>query len=994
MKSHWLGACLAATAIGLATGGAKAQDGALVPPEKAEVVGFDVDEGTSMAVAVSPDGKLLAIDLQGSLWMVPAKGGTARRITDYYNDAHQPVFSPDGKTVVYFAYRDGGFDLWAMNVDGSGRRKLTNGVGDDREPVFSPDGRMIAFASDRTGGTPASYNIWTLDIASGALRQVSHGPEEDRMPTWSPDGTQIAFTALDSHGGELRAVTLVSGEVRTLRKVIGKPDAPSWGPKGQLAYVVSTPSSSTLEIDGQPVSGSENVFPFRVSWLRDGSGYYYVSDGKIRRRAGAKLSTVPFSAHLEVTRPEYVRAKRDFDSTAPRKALGVLNPTISPDGSQIAFVALNDLYVVSSRGGKPTNLTRDLAIDADPAWSPDGKRIVYTSDKGGGLPQLWIRDLASGKDRRLTSLETQPLSAAWSPDGKTIAALDVDGRWGVAGLVKIDVASGAVVRLQPSLTQPGKPSWSADGRYLALSLSQPASASFREGTNQIWVVPADGKEKPFWQVPLPQPSIDTRAGDGPAWSPDGTRMAAVYGGELNIWPVGRQGEGLGPPRVYTKEISYFPTWTADSRTVLYQAADKLKTVDVDTGTTREVPLDLTYVLAKPVGRTVIHAGGLVDAVHDVNQRDKDIVLAGNRIELIADHDAARCTAHFTCVDATGLTAIPGLIEHHAHAQKDFGANLYRAWLAYGITTVRDPGTQPYDGVENREAADSGARLLPRIFSGSPLYEWQRVFYKMGIAVAGPAHLEREIARAEALRYDLLKSYVRMPDVYQRRLVEAAHEMGVPVTTHEVFPAVFTGVDATEHMGATSRRGYSMKQGPQGRSYKDAIQLFNQSRHTVTPTNFGALTNLLAAHPRFRADPRLSLYPTWARETVTKDDGMSRMIGTMIEGQNRAIKALFEGGARITAGTDTMIAINLYAEIASYVDAGLTPFQALQTATILPAQDLNLDAGSLEAGKLADIVLVKGDPREDIAAIYDVQMVIANGRTLEVSKLLGSSRENR
>ena len=74
-------------------------------------VTITVTEGTSMSVAVSPDGRTLAMDLQGSIWVLPATGGAAKRITDVFNDARQPVWSPDGKTIAFFAYRDGGYDL-------------------------------------------------------------------------------------------------------------------------------------------------------------------------------------------------------------------------------------------------------------------------------------------------------------------------------------------------------------------------------------------------------------------------------------------------------------------------------------------------------------------------------------------------------------------------------------------------------------------------------------------------------------------------------------------------------------------------------------------------------------------------------------------------------------------------------------------------------------------------------------------------------------------
>ncbi|MFT3964510.1 MAG: amidohydrolase family protein [Sphingobium sp.] len=953
------------------------------PPTPGSVIAFDVHEGTSMAVSASPDGKWLAIDLQGSLWIVPAGGGAARRITDYYNDARQPVWAPDGSRLAYFAFRDGTYDLWTIRPDGSGQQRLTQGEADDRDPAWSPDGRSIAFASDRGG----SYDIWIADAATGDVRQVTAGPGEDRLPSWSPDGARIAFAATEAGRSALWYVAAGGGDPALLRAAEGaaKIDAPSWGPGGQLAYVVQDDGGSRLEIDGKPVSGTENVFPFRASWR--GGAVYYVADGRIRRRAGTSARTIDFTARLEVTRPDYPHARRDFDSQAPRPVLGLSHPVLSPDGEHIAFAALGDIHIVPAKGGRPDNITHDAALDADPTWSPDGRRLAYSSDKGGGLPQLWIRDLGTGRDRQVTKLDTQPLSAAWSPDGRRIAFIDVDGRWGVAGLAVVDVASGAITRLQPSLPQPGRPSWSADGRYVALSLSRPWSQSFREGRNQIYLVPADGKGPPVWREAEHDAALDTRGGGGPAWSPDGRRMAAIQDGLLKIWPVAPDATPLGPPRTYSSEISHHPSWSGDSRSVLFQAADKLKIVDVDSGAIRTVPLDFTYRLDRPDTRVLVHAGALVDAVHDVTQHDKDIVIEGNRITAIRDHDPALHAAAGRVIDGTGLTAIPGLIDHHAHVQKDFGANAHLAWLAYGITTVRDPGNQPYDGVEDREASEAGVRVGPRIYTTGPLLEWGRVFYRMGVAVGGPAHLERELERARALRYDLVKSYVRMPDLFQRRIVEAAHGMGVPVATHEIFPAAYSGVDNTEHLGATSRRGYSPKQGPQGRAYEDVIQLFGRGGRILTPTNFGALAAYLEKHPARRDDPRLALYPEWARQSVRDSEKQLAPLRASQPGNLASLKAIRDGGALIVAGTDTVIAINLHAEIASYVEAGFTPFEALQTATVNAARALNLDAGTLEPGKLADIALVEGDPRQDIANSFNVRQVVANGRSYSVTELL-------
>src|SRR5580658_11240156 len=116
------------------------------PPQH---VNITVHEGTSMQVAVSPDGKMLAMDLQGSIWVLPVGGGEARRITDIFNDARQPQWSPDSKQIVFFGYRDGGYNIWEVGVDGSNLHQLTEGTFDDREPIFSHDGTHIAFSSDR-----------------------------------------------------------------------------------------------------------------------------------------------------------------------------------------------------------------------------------------------------------------------------------------------------------------------------------------------------------------------------------------------------------------------------------------------------------------------------------------------------------------------------------------------------------------------------------------------------------------------------------------------------------------------------------------------------------------------------------------------------------------------------------------------------------------------------------------------------------------------------
>ena len=952
-----------------------------------------VREGTSMSVAISPDRQTLATDMQGSIWTLPASGGAMKRITDVFNDARQPMWSPDGRTIAFFAYRDGGYDLWAVNPDGSNQRQLTWGTFDDREPTFSHDGTRIAFSSDRGNPLGSDYNIFVLDTRSGAITQVTKGAAEDFMPSWSPDDTEIAFASSRDNYEGLWAINLAGGAERKLRTVTGgRVDAPSWGPGGQLLYHVTAGGRTRFEIDGKAVTGSENVFAFRASWASP-SEFVYVSDGRIRRRsvAGLPMTTIEFTATMPVTRPQYTRRVRDFTSATPRPALGIVHPVISPDGTQVAFAAVGDIYVMPIGGGA-VNITKDAALDTDPSWSPDGSSLVYSSDKDGGFLQLWIRDMTSGQSRRVTNLNTQPQGAAFSPDGKRIVFFNVDGMWRVAEMSILDVDSGRVTKIHDSLPQPGAPAWSPDGKRIALAGIAPMTVRFREGTNQVQTISAAGGDVK-WYAPIPMLSIDSRGGGGPAWSPDGARMAAIYEGVLAVWPVSPAGEPLGPPRRVTSESAHSPSWQGDSQHILYQSLDQLRIVDILTGETKTVPMDLKWTPAIPKTRLVVHAGRLIDMKSPAARTNVDITIVANRIVAVGPHAAAN-HAGGQVVDASNLTVMPGLTEFHSHLQKDYGEAQGRAWLAFGVTTVRSPGNTPYEAVEDREANEAGVRPGPRVYGTGYLMEWNRVYYKMGIAISNVAQFEMELQRAKVLQHDLIKSYVRLPDLQQKRMVEFAHSIGVPVATHEIFPAAMVGVDNTEHTAATSRRGYSPKMATLQTAYEDVVQLFGQSQRIFCPMISGAGSRrLFEADPALKTDPRFTLYPQWIQRQVAAQpaSGAPGGGGDPAGGAGRMVMDIMKAGGLVVAGTDTPNAVNLHGELMAYTMAGMSTFDALKAATVNPAKALGVGTGTIEPGKLADIIMVDGDPLANIAHTKNVKRVIANGRLYEVEQLVSPKR---
>lgn len=969
------------------------------PPAALRAAEVTVNEGTSMSVAVSPDGSTLAIDLQGSIWTLPAAGGAARRLTDEYGDARQPAYSPNGKVILYHSFRDGTYDIRAMNADGSGDREITGGVFDDREPAWSPDGRQFVFASDRSG----NYDLWIHDWVSGDYTQITSDGAEDYMPSWSPDGREIAFAGTRGGVHGIYAIRLEDRSERLLATVAGgRVDAPSWGPGGDIVYHVTGGGGSRLEITGRSLTGGENAFPFRASWR--GGDIHYVSDGKIRKRpaagpAGGAPATIEFTATLVVNPASYTRRRRDVDSRSPRRALGIVGPAISPDGARVAFAALGDLFVAPVGGGPPVNLTNDRFLDAEPAWSRDGRYLAWSSDRGGSLLDIWIRDMTTGEARQLTRLPTSAMSPAWSPDGRRIAFLDVDGIWRRASVSVVDVGTGRVTRVRESMFGPGAPTWSADGRRIAVAALVPNSTRFREGWNQVLTFPSvsdSADTTSMWFTPQRWTSIDSRVGAGPVWSPDGTKMAAVYGGALAVFNWTGRADPDEYPRTLTRETAHSPSWTADGRFLLYQSNDRLRLLEVATGNVRDVPVELTFTPAIPAGGPlVVHAGRLFDGQSAVLRSNVDIIVRANRIASVVPHVPGNHLGN-EVVDASGLTVMPGLIEYHTHVQKDLGEAAMRAYLAWGITSVRSPGGTPYEAVEDREAVEAGVRAGPRLFVTGYLLEWQRTYYKMAVAIADERHLERELERAKALGHDMIKSYVRMPDLRQKRIIEFAHAAGVPASSHEVYPAFLSGIDATEHTTGTSRRGYSPKAATLGRSYSDVSALFGAAGATFTPTlalGGAGLRRLVETDSTLRTDPRFRLYPAWLSAQVTAIGGGRGAApappgGAAAAAGGAMVMGLMRSGAKVVAGTDTPNAAALHGELYSYVLAGMTPFEALKTATVNAAEALGIEAGVISPGKLADMVIVDGDPVTDITTTTRVRHVVANGRHFSVAQLIG------
>ena len=1065
-------------AIGCAAGAAPVPAGAQTPSagEPGRTIEVTISEGTNVAVALSPDESTLALDLLGRIWVMPAGGGAARALTDPVGDARQPAWSPDGSRIAFQAYWDGNYHIWSVGADGTGLRQHTRGRFDHREPHWSPDGGRLAFSSDRGG----SYDVWVMGLDEGDPERLTDWPGNEYGPAFSPDGGEVAFAAdgvrsgiwLTGDGGP--AVLAGDAEPRRIAEGDGgELNAPSWSADGgtlsfnsvgegrSRLYAVAVSGGEPRTLTGE----EEDVFPFRASWTASGD-LYHTGDGLVRWRRGdgSDRRDVAFSATVALDRTGYPRRPRDLRAPGPFPVRGIVSPAVSPDGTQVAFSALGDLWL-HTIGGDAERLTDDPWIEADPAWSPDGGRLAFASDRDGSL-DLYVRDLGVGSDRRVTEGAAAAMPA-WSPDGSRLAF--VGSASGTAVQV-VDLATGVVETLRAGLNGAGRPSWSPDGASVLVSALSPYSGRFREGVNRALVVPtrplrtADATgmsgadalsvpsagartatagelhraaergsrtatttvpalpvprghghthDLPAWAGGDPQPaaspanpfqaadryldlplhgSVGSRANDGPAWSPDGRQVAYISDGVLWTVAMTPGGETADLPRRLTNEAADDPSWTGDSRSLVYLSDDRLRRIDALTGAADDITPTLAWTRPEPPASVLVRAGALFDGRSETLRRDVDIVIEDGVITEVADRDPARTADRV--VDAAGQVVMPGLIEMHTHGGLADGEAMGRLWLSWGVTATRCPACDGYELTEAKEAGESGRRVAPRIFGTGGTIDGSRIYYPNAPALGASAQVELQMGRAATLGHDMIKTYVRLSDPMQRRAIAEAHALGIPVSSHELYPAVAYGGDGVEHVRGTSRRGYSTKVSETNGIYADAVDLLAASGMTLTPTVgiYGGYGLLAAEAPDLFDDPRVeTFFPDASASTrIPPDLALARR---MVERMSSLPRRVLEGGGRVIMGTDSPIiprGLSLHAEMEILVRYGrMRPVDVLRATTSESGEALGYEGrlGVVAPGAFADLIVLDEDPLQDITATRSVHTVILGGAVHTLEELL-------
>jgi Tol biopolymer transport system component len=942
----------------------------------------ELREGTNMAAAPSPDGKRIVFSNQGALWVIPAGGGIATRITDWHLEPTAPVWSPDGKRIAFQNYApEGNYHIWTIDPDGRHAEELTTGPNDDREPAWTPDGAALVFSSDRSND--GQYKIWTVPADGGPPTQLTTGPGAESNPVVSPDGTQLAYV----DGTNVVTRAFAGGTPN----IVAPGTAPAWTPDGRS--LIYQNADRQLVVLGAQVTSGEDIFPFPVRFLPDGR-FLYTADGHIRVRnaAGGSPSDVGFRAELLLRRPVFAHPKdRNFDNFGKRQVKGITAPVLSPDGQSIAFVALNDVWVMRI-GEAPRRLTDDRDRDVSPQWTADGSAVYFSTERGNA-GQLAVDqvNVATGARTRLAAIPGRSMALPkLSPSGDRIAYTTLSGQ-----LEIWDRATGTFRVVAPAVgSQVSTPQWMPDGRRILLVDNERINNRFREGYNKLRVIDVASGQGTFYAVAPSPRQISERDEGAAVLSPDGTRVAFIMDSLLHVIPLSRDGSPAGPARLVSSEPADLPSW-GDANTLMYKSADRIRVINLSGGGPRDVEVRLQWQQAAPEGSTLIRAGALWDGLSPSLRYDQDILVQKNRIAWIRPHRAGSEAQAERYIDASGLTVMPGLIETHIHPLTLYQGGQVGQWLplmlSYGLTTGQSVGGPLHQSIELRESLESGRLVGPRLFVSPPLWEGNRLFYHFARTLRTPAVADVEIAKAKKMDVDFMKSYVRAPIPIMSRIAQGALDIGVPSGTHPIEPGAATGIAGTTHLSATQRMGYSWsKSAARAITYQDAYDTYGKGSFHLIDTLFNAIV-LAGLDPGIVTDPRFILVPpNFVAGLENATPPTPAQLDTLINDATQQAKVVAAGGL-VANGTDSPLVvpgIQLHLNLRA---AGLVlgNYTALQTVTINAAKMalVDKDLGSLERGKLADLIVVRGNPLTDLRAAANVEVVMKNGRAFTQAEIL-------
>ncbi len=1009
------------------------------PQGPLETIQINVSQGTWMNLDISPDGKTLVFDLLGDIYTLPIEGGQATPLVKGIAWHMQPRFSPDGTRIAFTSDQDGGDNIWTMKLDGSDLQPVTKETFRLlNSPAWSPDGQYLVgrkhFTAQRSLG---AGEVWMYHISGGKGIQLTERPNDQKdlgEPAFSPDGRYLYFSqdatpgktfhySKDSVKGiyKIKRYDRETGEIEVLLEGTGGAIRPTPSPDGRyLAYISRDGFQSALylydlvsgekrkvydqlERDMQETWAIHGVYP-TMAWTPDSESILFWAGGEIRKLEldSGNVAAIPFQVTIDKQVQPALRFQQDLDQD--QFDLKMLRQVqISPDGKQVAFEALGKIWLRALPDGKPQRLTKqDDQFELFPAWSRDGKKLAYVTwdDKEQG--KVVVRDLRRKRDTVVTTEPGKYVEPAFSPEGDALVFRKAKGYY-----------------ITPR-------SWNREPGLYWVDLTEKAFAPqriskrghtphFGGNNDRVFFSTMEGDKTALASIGVHgfEERVHFTSDHASEWhvSPDGKHLAFAERFKVFLTPFAQHGETLHvgpdggslPVKPLSQRAGENISWRLDGKALHWSLGPSLYQVSVEgllaPGSELKAEPTITEIGFKadadvPRGTIAFVGGQVITMEGDKVISDAVVVVENNKIAAVGSRDEVAVPKGAQVIDIQGKTLMPGIFDAHAHgAQGQDELIPQQNWINYaglalGVTSIHDPSNDTTEVFAASEMQKAGIIDGPRIFStGTILYGANSPGYTAHIDSYEDAkfHLER----LKAVGAFSVKSYNQPRRNQRQQVVAAARELEMMVVPE--------GGSLLQHnlsMIADGHTGIEHSL-PAAKLYDDIKQFWSQTEVGYTPTlvvayggiwgeNYWYDKTEVWTHPRLSAYVPNDILRSRAMRRPTAPDEHYNHFNVA-----RGAKEVGDLGVHSNIGAHGQReGLGAHWEIWMFAQGGMSNLEALKTATLNPAIHFGMDhqLGSVTPGKLADLIVIDGNPLENIRDTDKVTYTMVNGRLYDSASM--------